>query len=964
MNFVIVLFINFIKMTILPVTLNVPKPWLLCWVLMAMSLWLQAQETDNKGTSDTTIEVVKVPGPLPAISPLFSTAAVSTVAGETLQKTRTANLSNTLYGRLPGLTVLQGSGKPGYDGASLSIRGLGTYNIPDLVVYVDGFQATYSYFQYLSPAEIESVSILKDAAALATFGMKGANGVLWVTTKRGQARKPQVQLRVGTGIQQPIHINKPLSSYDYARLYNEAISNDNGNVWMPAYTPEQLNGYKNGTGTYVDWYHEALRSAAVLSDADLVVSGGDVSTRYWMTLGYMKNGGLYNAPNDDTHSNGALQRINIRTNLDIDLFSIFEAKVDIGGRIEDRKYPNIRTADLWQNLARYPDNIYPVRNADGSWTGTPTYPGNPVASIRELGYVSTHDRTLQANLLVKEKLDFLIKGLYLKEGVSFNTWTRGSYNDTKNYARYIGSDRQTTDQNTNYTIFDDKGTNQTNWKQFTATAGYEGQFGIHDVSAAVNYLQYAFGVDSNQNGVAGVNSNYVYQNLSGRLHYTLKGRYVGEFGFAYSGSDNYAKGNRWGFYPALSAAWIISKESFWKSGAFDDLKLRASAGKTGYDLYSGGRYLYQQYYSSSGYYNVGNSTPVSLTGLAPSYIANPGIFAERSLKYNIGVDARLFKCLSLTADAFMDKRSGIITPDNLLLSVFGAAPPFENIGKVTSKGWEVALDFSKQVGKWKYVLNGELSYSNNRIDYNAEVPPVSSYSATTGKSINTPLGYRFAGFYDVSDFETGGGLKAGIPAPGFGIVQPGDVRYQDVNGDKKVNEADMVSIGKPSLPRWVYSFNMGVEYAGFDLQLLIQGVAGRDVNLLNTPDQVLAFGNNGNAYSIAEGRWAYYPGEGIDTRAGASYPRLSTLRNTNNYLNSTLWIKNGGFLRLRNAVFGYTIPTAVTRKAKIQTARIYVSGVNLVTWSRLLRSYHIDPETPAGYPAMKGYNVGLIVNFL
>jgi len=936
---------------------------MLCGMMMVIASCLHAQATYHKDGPDTTM-APKQPGALLEITPLTSTAAVSTVSGETLQKTRTANLSNTLYGRLPGLGVLQGSGEPGYDGAALNIRGQGTYNTADPIIFVDGFQTTYTYFQYLSPDEIENVSILKDATALAVFGMKGANGILWVTTRRGHAGKPQIQLRVGTGLQQPINLNKPLGAYDYARLYNEAVSNDNGNKWSPAYTPDQLNAYKDGAGTNVDWYRQTLKPAALYSDANLVFSGGEASTRYWMTLGYMKNGGLYDAPNDDTHSNGALQRINIRTNLDFDLFNIFEAKADIAGRIEDRKYPNIKTAGLWQNLAGYPANIYPVHNPDGSWTGTPIYPDNPVASIRELGYVSTHDRTLQANLVVKEKLNFILNGLYFKEAASFNSWTRGTYNNTRDYARYIGADRQTTDLNTNYAIFDDKGTNQSDWKQFTLTTGYDTRSGIHDVSVALNYLQYIYNIDASQNGIAGVNSDYGYKDLSGRLHYTLKDRYVGEFGFAYSGSDNYAKGHKWGFYPALSAAWIISNEAFWNNGAFDELKLRASAGKTGYDQYTGGRYLYQQYYSTSGFYNVGNGTPVSLEGLAPSYIANPGIFAEQSLKYNIGIDTRLFKRLSVTVDAFMDRRSGIITPDNSLLAVFGATPPFENIGKVTSKGFEIALDYARKTGKWKYAVNGQLSYSNNRIDYNAEVPPVSPNSATTGKSINTPMGYRFAGFYDVSDFNPGGGLKTGLPVPGFGLVQPGDVKYEDVNGDKNVDEADMVSIGKPSLPSWVYSFNVDLEYAGFDLQLLVQGVAGRNVSLLDLPGQALAFENNGNAYSLAEGRWAYYPDQGIDTRAKAVYPRLSTLNNTNNYRRSTLWIKSGDFLRLRNAVIGYTIPAAITQKAKIQKARVYVSGVNLLTWSRLLKDYHIDPETQAGYPAMKGYNIGLIVNFL
>lgn len=941
------------------------------WLLFFLGIFfavnpIMAQERSLKMQNDTIRRIEKQlePGALINIDKVTSTSAVSTVSGDVLYKTATSNLSNTLYGLLPGLNVSQGSGQPGYDAANLNIRGIGTYNSESYAVYVDGFQSDYNYFQNLSASEIESVSILKDAAALAPFGMKGANGVLWVTTKRGKIGKPKIQLQARTGFQQPLNINKPLGSYDYARLYNEAVSNDNGRVWSPTYSDSKLQEYKSGSGTNVDWYNEALSASSPLTTADASFSGGDSIARYFIMLGYMKDLGFYDVKHDDTHSNASLRDYNMRANLDFNMFKIFEGKIDIGGSIIDRSYPNYDGTALWNNLARYPSNIYPVQNANGTWTGTTTFPDNPVASIRELGYTSTHDRTLMANFQLKEKLDFITKGLYLSEGASFNTWTRGSYSATKDYARVIGTETQTTNKNTNYSIWDDYGTNQTTRYEFQGLLGYDRKIGKDRLSAAVNYMQNLHMVDANQNGFAGINMNYAYQNIGGKVHYTIHDRFSAELGFAYSGSDNYAKGNQWGFYPALSAAWIVSKESFLKGHkVINYLKLRGSAGKSGYDGFTNGRYLYQQYYSNTGGFPTGNVTPTWNSGLQQSYEPNPDIFAEQSMKYNIGVDAKLFRKLDITIDAYLDKRSGIVTQDNSLLGVFGATPAYTNLGKVTSKGLEASINYSKRIGEFKYNVGGIAAFNSNIIDYMAEVPPVSPQAAKTGNPIGSTFGYEANGFYDITDFQTDGSLIATLPVPSFGAVQPGDIKYIDKNGDLKIDQADLVKVGMTYIPKFNYSFQAGAGYKGFDILVLFQGTVGRSVNLLNAGPQTIAMVNNSTAYSIAEGRWAYYPDQGIDTRATATYPRLTNISNNNNYINSTFWMKSGDFLRLRNVEIGYTLPGSLLSRLHISDVRIYASGVNLLTMSSLLKDYKIDPETMTGYPAVKSYNYGITVNF-
>lgn len=909
-------------------------------------------------------ELPEEPGALIQVNESMSTASVSAVDGSTLYQTPATNLSNTLYGRLLGLMTLQGSGEPGNDAASLHIRGVGTYNNRDIAIYVDGFQTDFSYFQYLNPAEIENISVLKDAAALTPFGMRGSNGVLWVTTKRGRAGASEIQVQSKTGFQRPVNLNKPLDSYDYARLYNEAVSNDNGMVWSPQYSDAQLEAYQNGTGTNVDWYDQVLRENAPYSDVNITFRGGDSSVRFFGLLGYVGNRGIYDVSTNDTQSNINHEQFNVRANVDFDLFEIFEGKVSVGARVEERKFPDIATSSLWRNLSRYPSNIYPVRNGDETWTGTPVYPDNPVASITETGWRSNHDRFLQANFYLKEKLDFITEGLYASQGASFNDWSRGTYGKTKNYARFINGVQQTNDQDTEFDITDDDLTNQWGWIHLTGSIGWQRQFDRHAISVVTEYLQYTREVDPELNGAAGIHSTYGYQNVGGRIHYSFDDRYAAEFGFAWSGSDNYAKGNRWGFYPALSVAWIISSESFFPGNSkfIDYLKLRASAGQTGNDRFDGGRYLFQGYFVSSGGFVTGTSNPEGNSGLIQPYVPNPDLFAELSTKYNVGVEITLFERLDVTLDAFLDKRTDIITQDFSLSALFGAAPPYRNIGEVTNKGLEAGLLYRNDTGDLRYFFGGLASYNRNEIDYMAEVITVPG-AARTGHPIGTPFGLEADGFYDVDDFNPDGSLKDDLPVPTFGAVQPGDIKYTDINEDGRIDELDEIRIGDPVLPKLMYSFTIGADYRGFDLQLFFQGAAGRSVSLLSAWDQTVAFVNDGNAYEIAEDRWAYYPDQGIDTRAEAAYPRLTTEGNTNNYRSSTLWIKDGGFLRLRNAEIGYTLPASLTSNLSMSTVRIFASARNLITWSPLMDEFNLDPETLLGYPALKSITGGITINF-
>lgn len=949
------------------------KKGLLATLMLFSMFAIFAQYKSVNILNDTINSENATPGKLFENDEINTTGAVATVRGETLNKVTVPNLFNTLPGQLSGLFTVQGSGQPGNDDPVWTIRGVGSYGLGyfnSAKIYVDGFEVTSDYLSYLSPAEIESVSILKDAASLATFGMRGANGVIWVKTKRGRIGEPTVTLQVRSGIQQPINIYKPLDSYNFANLYNQAVSNDNG-TWTPYYSQSQIDSYKNGTGVNVDWYDEVMRTQSNYTDVDFIFNGGVERAKYNIVLAYANQQGLYNVENTGQTSNQKMDRFNVRANFDFNLFEIFDASVDIGARLENRKQPHYWS--IMNDLATYPSNIYPVYDElvvddESNFSGTALYPNNPIGSIKGLGWYSSRARVLQGNFKFREKLDFLTEGLYLQEAFSFYVRSSSTYSKTRNYARYFNGLPTTTDQTTSIVASGYGTGGMDQWMQGNIALGYDNDFGKHALRSSVDFHISDF------KGEGFFNYRQHYLNFSGRANYTYDNKYVGELGLSYFGSDAYGKGNRWGFYPTLSGAWIISNEDFLKNNTqVDFLKLRASIGKSGeinsnasdqIGYYSNGRFLYQQYYSWSRAFYTGISAPFSGQGsLVPQFIANENVSAEQSLKYNVGLDASFFNKLRLTVDAFMDKRSNILTRINSQMGYYGYYNYLDNIGKMTNSGFELSAVFTDKINDFNYSLHGLVFYAKNIIDFMDEVTPAFSYNAYTGQSYGTVLGLQAEGFYQLEDFNADGTLKDGIASPLFGAVQPGDIRYKDMDGNGFVDQTDVTKIGNPVYPQLGYSFGAQAEYKGLDFSILFQGAGGGSANLLNQQAQFVAFVNNGNAYENALNAWAYYPEQGIDTRNTANYPRLTTQNNENNYRNSSFWMRDNNYLRIKNIEIGYDLMNNLIKNQGISSLRIFLNAVNPITFSSLLKEYNMEPESGYGYPALKSYNVGISVTF-
>lgn len=872
------------------------------------------------------------------------TSAQSHISGDLLRSSSAATLSNALYGRLTGLTVMQGNGEPGYDVPVLAIRGLASYRNGDILTFVDGFE---SPFDQLTADEIDKITVLKDAAATAMYGMRGANGVLLVTTKRGKSGKPKISFGAQTGWQSPTRLPSFLDSYNYATLYNEARRND---AQPERYTTADLEAYRSRSDPYfhpdVNWYDEVLKKSAPMSNYNLNVSGGNNNARFFVLLNVLKNTGLYKNTDrkKEENANANFLRYNFRSNVDINVTKRLSASLDLAGRVEDRTYPGAGAGDIWGNMMLVPPNAFPVKNPDGTYGGTSVYRNNPVGLVLAKGVASTHDRNMQATMRLKYDLDQLTSGLAVSAAVSFSNWFRGNDDKRKNFAVYQllrGASGDTIynkfGENTTASV-DDGQNNQWRRTNTLFNLTYDRSFGKSDVNALLQYQQDVYTISGN-------NVPFAHQGGGGRITYTYNRKYIAELTFGYNGSENFPKGKRFGFFPALSAGWILSREAFLQPAAWIDfLKLRASYGLTGNDQVGGRRFPYQQYYYGGAGYNYGTDNHYS-GGIDEGSLGNPAVTWEKSKKANIGLEGNFLKNrLSFVFDAFYEKRTDILAErSSSVPGYIGVGLPAENIGIVNNRGFEASLGFREDRAKGvSYFVNASASYAHNEIEYMAEAKRPFAYLNRTGQSILQPFGLQAIGFFrDEAEI-------AASPRQTFAPVKPGDIKYKDQNGDNIIDIYDEVPIGKPAMPAWTFGLHTGISYKGISLEAFFQGVTGRSV-MLDGP-LVWAFVNDAKAAPLALGRWT------PETAATATYPRLTTTANDNNYRASDFWQRNGRFIRLRNLELGYTLPAKVSGIVSLQQTYLYVNAVNLFTIDDVKLA---DPEVLTGYPVMKSVNIGI-----
>lgn len=880
----------------------------------------------------------------------MTTGAVSSVRGNEL-KSFVPNIANMLNGRIPGLVVQQWGCEPGADSPAMNARGVNTYGSgTGLFIVIDGFQSTEAYFQQLTPQEIESITLLKDASATAIYGSKGANGVLLITTKRGTSDKIKINFSIQSGFQQPLRLPEFLGAYDYATLYNEALVNDGKS---PFYTPMDLEAYKMGNDPIfhpdVDWYGTILRKAAPITNYNFTASGSNEYFRYFVLLNVLDDRSLYRKAGNvsDFSKNGTYTRYNFRTNIDVKLSKRLQGAITLGGTIEDKTNPGTseNTSGMFDLMSSIAPNAFPVYVSTGMYGGNSMY-SNPLGDLMQTGYTSYNGRSLQAIFQLKGDLGFITPGLSVNGAVGFNTYFKSYSKKSRQYARY-SVDRDNADEiiyttyGQNTSLAGDE-SSSSQWRDYSlqASLNYNRTFnGLHNIDAIYlgSYNDYV---------VTGTDLSYKNIAMGGRVTYSYDKRYIGEFSFGYNGTENFPKGHRFGFFPAGSLGWILSNEAFLKGNPIlNYLKLRASYGIVGNDNIGGIRYMFDQYYDGYGYH-LGNSNNVQ-DGLVQGKLANPDVTWEKEKKFNVGFEATLVNKIDVSFDYFIQKRSNILSqPYRTVPDYLGISRPDINIGKVDNKGLETSIRYNG-IGKkdLTYFVETSLWYAKNKVVYNAEAIQENEYLYGTGRIVGQPFVLEAIGFFKDEDDI----LKS--PTQTFTDVRPGDIKYKDQNKDGKIDSNDYYPIGYTSMPQITLGLHGGITFKGFDMDIFFQGAANRTVYCGGK--YYHAFQNDGKISSIALGRWT------PETAETATYPRLSSENNLNNYQASSFWQKNGNFLKLRSLEIGYTLPFQLSRKINLEKVRIFANGTNLFSLDHM--DGFTDPETMSGYPALRIISFGLSI---
>ena len=920
--------------------------------------------------------------------------AVTTIKGEELLKSSSSNLTNTLAGRISGVTTLMGSGRPGLNESKIYIRGISTLSSGNTnpLILVDGVEREMGN---VDADDIESFTVLKDAAATAVYGIRGANGVILITTKRGVEGKAKISATIQHAYNQLIRMPQILNAYDYAYLRNEALYNDG----LPLeYTMDDLQKYQDHSAPYThpdnNYADDFLNKYAPKIQANVNITGGTDIIKYFVSANYLNEQGnlkRYSKVSDlerfDTFSNltddlkrtfsdvpydpnPAFERFSLRTNFDINVSKSTTLAVDLTSRIEKIRNIGIANSDkqeFFTRIFRTAPNLFPYITPNGKFGAQGGDNQSPLVYLTNAGYQLDNKNTIEGTIRLNQKLDFLLKGLALDGELSFDNMVGSGWrlNHRSEIGRYT--------RNGVYTVIN----TETDWSTSSTAKTTNRQI----VSQMALRYNNTFDANHNVGALLLTKQRQYYSNAAlpeyqldyvGRLTYNYKRKYMAEMNMAYNGSSNFNKENRFGFFPSVSLGWAPSEETFWKNNVsgIDFFKIRGSIGEVGNDKLGSMNYFYQNSYGNGSVYSFGDfNTITNTTGYWETQLGNPYVTWERAMKGNIGVDARFFNKLKLTADYFHEYRYDILAKRNTfpMTNGFNYALPAENIGIVRNQGVELSLDFNDKIGSVQYWVEANVTYARNKIESMDEIsyPDELAYKRQTGLPVGTRFGYIVEGFYqsweEINDPAT--------PKSLLGNSQPGDLKYFDRNGDGYIDDYDVGNIDYGKVPELTGGLTLGGFYKGFSVNMMWQGSAFSTMFMGNSSIMV-EFANSVDALKgIHKERWAYYTnpltGELVDTRATAKYHRLTT---NNSHFNqtSTDRVLSADYLRLKNLEFAYTFNQKLIKKLALSKVMLFARGNNVLLFDHL-KDYGVDPEAADNtiffYPQIRSYTLGLTVNF-
>jgi len=902
------------------------------------------------------------------------TGSVTTIKSEDIVKNSTQTVSSALSGRLAGVTTIQTSGEPGSGGSSINIRGLSSLGSNTPLILVDGIPRS---LDNVNANDIESISVLKDAAAAAIYGMRAANGVVLITTKRGKGAN-KLNVNMYSSLQQPTRTPNFLGSYDYATLLNEANANDGV---AAAYSADDLQKFQDGsspnTHPNTDWINETLDPSSQMHSIDISSNGGseNESIRYFASVGYLYQDALYDRNNFD--------RFNFRANIDTKINDNVSLTTDFSGNIETRTRPGISASSLFADIMRTP----PTEVNQYSNGGYSIFSAQPAIDV---GSSNTENFDFQSKIALRIDFPFL-EGLNLITQVAYDraTFRNKSFTVPKTFTTFNRADTtfglSTPSDRGEFASLSES--QSQGYKLVTESIlSYNKNVGLHDFGGKLIYsrtvtennflsgnisnilgtsVDFFIAGDAETRGISNGRSETGILGYAGRFTYAYHSKYLLEFNGRYDGSYRFSKDARFGFFPSLSMAWRASEEEFLKySNIISNLKFRASYGELGND--SGiDAFRYLEFFGFGGAFidNSGVAQTILSSGLP-----DPSTTWEKAKTYNLGMELGLWKgALTVEMDLFSKTTSDILTTRSLQVpATFGASLPFENIGIVDNRGFEIVLNHrGGRSQDFNYFVNFNLGYAQNKVIDIAEAEDVDPLRRQTGRSIIDPshprIGFIAEGLFltqqEINDLNTSspdGTYQALNP-------QPGDIRYADLNGDGKVDNDDRTVIGRGITPEVTFGLNLGFSYKQFDVSALFQGATNFEMYL--SEEASWAFFNGGKVFDKHLDR-AQIGADGNVINTDATYPRLTLTDNATNEQISSYWLIAGDYLRFKNVEIAYTLPANITQKIGINNLRVYLNGRNLVTWSAIK---NLDPESPQQrgrfYPQQKVYTFGVNLQF-
>lgn len=889
-------------------------------------------------------------------------------------KQPTANISSVLAGRISGVTGMQRSGEAGRDdNTEIWVRGVSTTTVATPLVLVDGVERSWTT---ISPEDIESFSILKDASATAVYGVKGANGVILINTKKGSLGKPRIKAEVSYGVTTFTKIPDLVDGVTYMQMANEASMNKSG---IPVYTQDVIEATRLQTDPLlypnVNWMKTLFRESGHNFRANVNTSGGSEFAQYYFSLGYYNEGGLYRKQAGERYDGSMnYNRVNFVSNLTMHPTKTTIVDFGVKGEISDYNTPYYSSSDIFTAALKCYPTYYPTSYEDGRipYRRNGGEVTNPYAMVYRMGTNKRNTAETRADLKIQQKFDFWLPGLEARLLLAYDTWSR---NDTQrtpgNQVTWdiTGKDPITgeyiyvrTDDNNGSDAW---GYNKNSWghRQYYLEAAlqYNNTFDLkHRVSALMLYNM----TDYSNTTAGSVDEAMPYRSLglAGRVTYSFDDRYFFEGNFGYNGAENFPKGKRFGFFPSFGLAWVPSNEPFFpKTTWLSQLKIRGSWGKAGNsNLGTGDRFIYLSTVGGGADYRFGaDGSNRNYGGVSEG---RPGIDLtwEVSTKYNGGLDLYFLlgnSPLNLSFDIFKEHRTNIFLLRAAVPDFMGFTNmPYGNLGTIDNFGYEISADYSQKIGNVQLMLRANLSYNKNKIIEDDTAVKPYEWQNSRGQSLYSHYGYTCLGFLNEADIANPNVAKLkGIQQ------QPGDLRYADLNGDGVIDDYDKGYFGNPTVPRYTYGFGFTVEYANFYVGAFFQGVGECDITISASDFKpFMDESAKWSLYANIVNRWTP-ENQGV----GAEWPRLDYgLVNVENYTNSTFWLRNGSYLRMKTFDFGYNFPKSITNKLKLSSLRLYFQAYNLLTFSGFkLWDVELGQGTGSAYPNTKSFNFGLQFSF-